>query len=101
MAVDAHFRRQGFRPNLRLELGSNEAIRESVAAGLGLSVVSSHALGGQAAAHGVAILDVAGFPIASNWHVVRQKGKQPSPIATVFRQHLLVQSGRLAGRDAR
>jgi len=96
MAVDAHFKRLGFKPNLRLELGSNEAIKEAVAGNLGVSVVSSHALRGQAAQPGVSILDVAGFPIESNWHFVRQKGKQLSPIARVFQEHLLVQSGHWA-----
>ena len=96
MAIDAYFKRLRFKPNLRLELGSNEAIKEAVAADLGVSVVSSHALHGQTAEHGVSVLDVAGFPIESNWHVVRLKGKQLSPIAKVFQEHLLVQSGKWA-----
>jgi DNA-binding transcriptional LysR family regulator len=100
MAVDAHFKRLGFKPNLRLELGSNEAIKEAVAGDLGVSIVSSHALHGQAAEYGVSVLDVTGFPIESNWHVVRQKGKQLSPIAKVFQEHLLVQSGKWARNQA-
>lgn len=93
MAVDAHFARLQFQPDLRLELGSNEAIKEAVAGGLGISVVSSHALHGQATEHGVAVLDVQGFPVASHWHVVRQKNKQPSPIARVFHEHLRQHAG--------
>lgn len=96
MVIDAYFRRLGFKPNLRLELGSNEAIKEAVAGDLGVAVVSSHALHGQSAESGVSVLDVTGFPIESNWHVVRQKGKQLSPIAKVFQEHLLVQSVRWA-----
>ena len=99
IAVDAHFKRLRFRPNLRLELGSNEAIKEAVAGDLGVSVVSSHALHGQAAEHGVSVLDVAGFPIESHWHVVRQRGKQLSPIAKVFQEHLLVQSAKWARQE--
>jgi DNA-binding transcriptional LysR family regulator len=89
MAVDAHFKRHGFKPDVRLELGSNEAIREAVAANLGLAVVSRHALQAKAADYGVAVLKVAGFPVESNWHVVHRKGKQLSPIASVFQAHLL------------
>lgn len=89
MTVDAYFKRLRFKPNLRLELGSNEAIKEAVAGDLGISVISSHALHGQSAEHGVSVLDVQGFPIESNWHVVRLKGKQLSPIAKVFQAHLL------------
>ena len=100
MATDAHFRRLKFEPNLRLELGSNEAIREAVAGDLGISVVSSHALPGRKAEHGVAVLDVVGFPVESNWHVVRQKGKQLSPLARVFQEHLLAQSGKWGRQKA-
>jgi DNA-binding transcriptional LysR family regulator len=96
MAIDAYFKRMRFKPNLRLELGSNEAIKEAVAGGLGISVVSAHALHGKAAEHGVKVLDVAGFPIESQWHVVRQKGKRLSPIGHVFQKHLLAQSGKWA-----
>lgn len=92
MAIDHHFKAAKFRPNLRLELGSNEAIKESVAAGLGISILSSHALHGQAREHGVCVLDVQDFPIASNWHVVHPKGKKLSPIAQIFKSHLLVRA---------
>jgi DNA-binding transcriptional LysR family regulator len=89
MAVDAHFKRHHFKPDVRLALGSNEAIREAVAANLGLAVVSRHALPAKPADDGVAVLKVTGFPVESNWHVVHRKGKQLSPIATVFKAHLL------------
>lgn len=90
MAVDNCFKKLKFRPDLRLELGSNEAIKESVAGGLGISVISSHALHGNAREHGVSVLNVAGFPLESNWHVVHPKGKKLSPIASIFKAHLLV-----------
>lgn len=89
MAIDHYFKAVRFRPDLRLELGSNEAIKESVAGGLGISVLSSHALHGQSREHGVCVLNVQGFPIDSNWHVVHPKGKKLSPIASVFKSHLL------------
>lgn len=89
MAIDAHFRRQRFKPHVRLALGSNEAVRESVAAGLGLGVLSRHALASLAQADVVA-LAVQGFPVQSQWHVVHPKGKQLSPIAQEFQAHLQV-----------
>ena len=87
MATDTHLRQRGFTPTAVLELGSNEAIKESVEGQLGVSILSRHALG----AHhdGLAVLDVQGFPIQSHWHLVWPKGKQLSPIAEVFRGHLV------------
>jgi DNA-binding transcriptional LysR family regulator len=89
MAVDRHFREQQFRPDVRLELGSNEAVKESVAGGLGIGVVSRHALHGQQKENGVGIVDVEGFPLASAWHVVHPAGKRLSPLAQAFKQHVL------------
>lgn len=87
MAAEQLFRQQKFRPRLRMELGSNEAIRQAVAGGLGVAVLSRHAL--DDGRHGVAVLNVDGFPLHSQWHVVHPKGKRLSPIAAVFREHLL------------
>ena len=97
MATDAHFRAAGFSPNLRLELGSNEAIKEAVAGNLGVAVVSVHALQARMPARGVTVLRVRGFPIRSPWHVGHPKGKRLSPIAEVFREHLSAQAREWAG----
>jgi len=94
MAVDQCFKKHKFRPDLRLELGSNEAIKESVAGGLGIAVISRHALQGPARGQGVQVLDVAGFPLASQWHVVHPKGKKLSPIASIFKAHLLASAAK-------
>jgi DNA-binding transcriptional LysR family regulator len=91
MATDRTFRQQGFEPNSWLELGSNEAIRESVASKLGVAVLSSHALSSGHSDPRIVRLDVAGFPIQSQWHLVWPKGRQLSPLAGVFRAHVLAQ----------
>ena len=91
MAADQHFRAMRFRPDIRLELGSNEAIKESVAGGLGLGVLSRHALHGHDGEHGVRILHVKGFPLASAWHIVHPSAKRLSPLAQAFKQHILTE----------
>lgn len=89
MACDQHFSQAGFQPQIRLELGSNEAIKEAVAGGLGLGVVSQHALYGLTAKMGIAVLDVKGFPVASRWHIVHLASRTLSPVAATFKVALL------------
>lgn len=89
MAADKYFKSQKFRPDIRMELGSNEAIKEAVAGGLGIGVVSKHALHGQQKEHGVAVINVKGFPITSHWHIVHPTKKQLPPVASGFKLHLL------------
>jgi DNA-binding transcriptional LysR family regulator len=84
---DATFRTfdaKGLRPKVRMELGSNEAIKHAIAAGLGLSVLSLHTLTLEGTDGPVAILDVEGFPILRNWYIVYPKGKELSLVARTF-----------------
>jgi len=91
MAADQHFRQKKFRPDVRLELGSNEAVKASVAGGLGLGIVSRHALHGLDKENGVRVLDVRGFPLPSAWHMVHHASQKLSPVALAFRQHVLTE----------
>ena len=78
------FDAKGLRPNVRMELGSNEVIKHAVVSGLGLSVLSLHTLTLEGVDGPVAILDVEGFPILRSWYIVYPKGKELSLIARTF-----------------
>lgn len=92
MATDTYFKRLKLKPNIRLELGSNEAIKQATIGGLGIAVLSKHALGEKSDQEEVAILKCKEFPIESSWHIVSPKGKKLSPIATIFKKHLSQQA---------
>lgn len=92
MTTDAHFKRLKFKPDVRLELGSNEAIKQAVMGGLGLAVLSKYSIGDQSQQKEVAILISKDFPILSSWHIVSLMGKKLSPIATIFKKHLSEQA---------
>lgn len=84
MATEQFFARQGIRLNIRMELGSNEAIKHAIDAGLGISVLSQHTLALQGEDGRLVILDVDGFPIPWQWCVGYIKGKRLSVIAKTF-----------------
>ncbi len=79
-AFDEH----GLRPKVRMELGSNEAIKHAVVGGLGISVQSLHTLTLEGRDGPVAILDVEGFPIMRQWFLVHPKGKELSLVTRAF-----------------
>lgn len=88
-AVEKHFQEHQLTvPIIKLELGSNEAIKQAVAGGLGISVLSRHTLGQHLALEGVAELKVEHFPIMRHWYVVYPKGKSLSIVAETFLQFL-------------
>jgi DNA-binding transcriptional LysR family regulator len=76
---------------VRLELGSNEAIKQAVAGGLGLSVLSKHTLVAEAHESDLAILDIEHFPINCHWYLAHLAGKELSVVAQSFLEYLLAQ----------
>jgi DNA-binding transcriptional LysR family regulator len=78
------FEQLKIRPKVRMELGSNEAIKHAVVGGLGLSVLSLHTLALEGPDGPVAILDVEGFPIMRQWYLVYPRGRELSLVAQAF-----------------
>ena len=95
--IDEHMRDSGVQLKVRLSLASNEAIRELVASGMGLTILSRQALGGLAERDGLVFLDVAGFPLKRKWSVVHLRTKVLSLPAKAFLDDLL-HSGAAAPR---
>ncbi|MFM7449437.1 MAG: LysR family transcriptional regulator [Leptolyngbyaceae cyanobacterium] len=85
---------------VKLDLGSNEAIKQAIAGGLGISVLSLHTLALQGTNSSLAILDVEGFPIQRYWYVVYPAGKQLSIIAQTFFDYLLTEGKAVAEQTA-
>jgi DNA-binding transcriptional LysR family regulator len=78
------FNAHGCRPQVRMELGSNEAIKHAVVGGLGLSVLSLHTLLMEGTEGAVVILNVKDFPIMRQWYIVYPRGKELSLVARTF-----------------
>ncbi len=73
---------------VRMELGSNEAIKQAIAGGLGVAVLSRHTLALEGSQGPLTVLDVQGFPIIRNWYVIYPAGKQLSIVAQAFLEFL-------------
>jgi len=71
-------------PNIRMELGSNEAIKHAVVGGLGVTILSLHTLSLEGINGPVDVLDVENFPIERSWYLVHVKDKELSVIAKTF-----------------
>ncbi|NJN75375.1 MAG: LysR family transcriptional regulator [Synechococcaceae cyanobacterium RL_1_2] len=90
-AAQKLFDRYAIQPKIRLELGSNEAIKQAIVGGLGLSVLSKHTLA-PLSNHELTILDVQHFPIERYWYVAYLAQKQLSVIAETFLAFLMDQA---------
>jgi len=88
-ATLSRFHENNLQPNVKMELGSNEAIKHAVVGGLGIAVLSLHTLSLEGPSGPVKLLDVEGFPIMRQWHLVYPRGKDLSLVADAFLQFSL------------
>ncbi len=88
-AVQNLFAQHHVNVRVRLELGSNEAIKQAITGGMGISVLSQHTLVSEGSNSELAVLDVTEFPIKRRWYAASLAGKQLSVIAQTFLDYLL------------
>lgn len=82
-----------------MELGSSEAIKQGVMAGLGLAILSLHSLRLEQAANKLVVLDVEGFPLKRRWFAVHMKGKKLSLVARTFLDFILAETYNILDFD--
>ena len=89
LAVEEFFRRSRTKIQSGFELGDNGAVKEAVAAGLGVAVLHRRAVELDLAVGRLVVLSVQGFPLKRTWHIVHRKGKKLSHAALAFKTFLL------------
>ena len=97
-AVQKLFDENNVEVKVKLELGSNEAIKQAIAGGLGISVLSRHTL--MPYAEDLTILDVEYFPIKRDWYMVYPNGKQLSIVGRTYFEYLLEAAKQFATETA-
>jgi len=88
-AMCRFFEAEGVKLSFGMELGSNEALKQVVAAGLGLGLVSLHTISQELETGRLSVLDLRGMPVIRHWYLVHRRGKRLSPVAQAFRQFVL------------
>lgn len=95
-AVERFFTKNRVEVNVEMEIGSNEAIKQAVVGGLGIAVLSRHALTLEGVNGPLTVLDVEGFPIQRHWYVIYPASKQLSVVAQTFLDYLLNEGKQIA-----
>lgn len=76
-------------PTFVMEMHSNEAIKQAVMAGMGVSLLSLHTIALEWNNGLIAAPAVEGLPLNRHWHLVHVAGKYLSPSAEAFRYFML------------
>jgi len=83
--VEAFLEEQGIAPRATMTLGSNGAVKQGVAVGLGITLLSNHAARPELAAGTLVRVPIPGSPLRRSWFVLQREGAPLLPEAASFR----------------
>jgi DNA-binding transcriptional LysR family regulator len=72
----------------KMELTSNEAVKQAIMAGLGVSIMPLIGIRNELYNKELKIIPVKGLPIITNWSIIWNKGKSHSPASQAFIEYL-------------
>ncbi len=93
-ALENALQEAGIPLQVSMQVGNNSAIKQGVAAGLGIALISRVAIDMELETDRLVILDVEGFPIVRQWRIVHVKDKYLSATAKAFKSFLLQHADR-------
>jgi DNA-binding transcriptional LysR family regulator len=72
----------------KMELTSNEAVKQSLIAGLGYSIMPFIGIRKEIVSNELQIIPIKGLPLKTTWNLIWLKGKKLSPTAASFLEYL-------------
>jgi DNA-binding transcriptional LysR family regulator len=72
----------------KMELTSNEAVKQALVAGLGYSIMPLIGIKNELQNKELQIIPIKGLPIVTTWSLIWLKGKKHAPVSTAFLNHL-------------
>lgn len=79
----------------KMELTSNEAVKQAILAGLGFSIMPLIGIRKELQSGELQIIPVQGLPIKTKWRLVWAKGKNHSPVAAAFMNYIKHEKDRI------
>jgi DNA-binding transcriptional LysR family regulator len=79
----------------KMELTSNETVKQAVIAGLGYSIMPLIGLRNELTSQQLQIIPVKGFPIISTWYLIWLREKKLSPVATALLNYIEKEKDRI------
>jgi DNA-binding transcriptional LysR family regulator len=93
--MENYLKKQGVSSLKRIELMSNEAVKQAVMAGLGYSIMPLIGIKREIKDGYLAIIPREGLPITTDWKLIWHKEKKPSPVAKAFMNFVLENNERI------
>lgn len=95
-SMERFFSEHGIQFHTGMEMGTNEAIKQAVQAGMGLGIISLHSAELELETGRLAVLNVEYFPIVRHWYITHRKTKHLSTAAEAFKQFMITEAEKIA-----
>lgn len=95
LVMENYLQRNGIQSAKKMQLTSNEAVKQAVIAGIGYSIMPIIGLKNELESGDLKIISMKGFPIKSNWYLVWLKNKSMSPIAEAYINYIRDEKSKL------
>lgn len=82
--MENFFEKNHIKTKMKMQLTSNEAVKQAVLAGLGYSIMPLIGCKNELLNQHLQIIPVSGFPIKSDWRLIWLKGKMFSPVSQSY-----------------
>jgi len=87
--METYLKKQGIHVLKKIELQSNEAVKQAVIAGLGYSIMPMIGIKNELKNGQLAVIPRSGLPITTTWKLIWHKEKNPSPVARAFMNYVI------------
>jgi DNA-binding transcriptional LysR family regulator len=98
LEMERFLKQSGLHTRKRLELTSNEAVKQAIIAGLGYSILPLIGLHNELANHEIKIIPYPGLPLNSEWRLVWLKNKKLSPVGKAFVDYIRMEKDAIMQR---
>ena len=94
-AMESFIEKNRYSVNKKMELTSNEAVKQAVISGLGCSIMPLIGNKNALKNNELKIIPVKGLPITTTWNLIWLKSKNLSPVAVAFLDYLKERKGHI------
>ena len=88
MAMEKFIEKNRISVKKKIQLTSNEAVKQAVIAGIGYSIMPVIGLKNELERNQLQIIPIKGLPIKTAWNLVWHRKKKLSPVATAFKEYI-------------
>jgi len=88
MAMEKFIEKNRISPKKKIQLTSNEAVKQAVIAGIGFSIMPVIGLKNELEQKQLQIIPINGLPMKTSWNLVWHRKKRLSPVAIAYKEYI-------------